>query len=57
MRRSTTCIPTNHKFYGYMDFFSWQNLHDVRAIFTIKPTARMSVAFGRSHVLGRRHSG
>jgi len=36
--------PTNHKFYGYMDFFSWQNLHDVRAIFTIKPTARLSLA-------------
>jgi len=36
--------PTNHKFYGYMDFFSWQNLHDVRAIFTIKPTTRLSLA-------------
>jgi hypothetical protein len=36
--------PTNHKFYGYMDFFSWQNLHDVRAIFSIKPTPRMSVS-------------
>jgi hypothetical protein len=37
-------FPTNHKFYGYMDFFSWQNLHDVRGIFTIKPTARLSLA-------------
>lgn len=37
-------FPTNHKFYGYMDFFSWQNIHDVRAIFTIKPTSRLSVA-------------
>jgi hypothetical protein len=36
--------PTNHKFYGYMDFLSWQNLHDVRAIFTIKPTPRLSLA-------------
>ena len=36
--------PTNHKFYGYMDFFSWQNLHDVRPIFTIKPTPRLSLA-------------
>ena len=36
--------PTNHKFYGYMDFFSWQNLHDVRGIFTIKPTTRLSLA-------------
>jgi hypothetical protein len=36
--------PTNHKFYGYMDFLSWQNLHDVRGIFTIKPTPRLSLA-------------
>jgi hypothetical protein len=36
--------PTNHKFYGYMDFLSWQNLHDVRAIFSIKPTPRLSVS-------------
>lgn len=36
--------PTNHKFYGYMDFFSWQNLHDVRAIFSIKPTPKLSLA-------------
>lgn len=36
--------PTNHKFYGYMDFLSWQNLHDVRASFTLKPHPRVSVA-------------
>jgi hypothetical protein len=36
--------PTNHKFYGYMDFFSWQNLHDVRAMISVKPTTRLSVA-------------
>ena len=36
--------PTNHKFYGYMDFFAWQNLHDVRAIFSIKPTPRLSLS-------------
>ena len=36
--------PTNHKFYGYMDFFSWQNLHDVRGIFTLKPTPQLSLA-------------
>jgi hypothetical protein len=22
-------FPTNHAFYGYMDFFSWQNIHEV----------------------------
>src|SRR6266550_9086963 len=37
-------FPTNHKFYGYMDFISLQNIHDLRGIFTIKPTPRMSVA-------------
>jgi hypothetical protein len=37
-------FPTNHKFYGYMDFVSLQNIHDVRAIFQLKPTPRMSVA-------------
>ena len=37
-------FPTNHKFYGYMDFASLQNLQDVRAILQLKPTPRMSVA-------------
>ena len=37
-------FPTNHKFYGYMDFFSLQNIHDVRAIFQIKPHPRLSLA-------------
>lgn len=36
--------PTNHKFYGYADFISLQNIHDLRAIFQIKPTPRLSVA-------------
>jgi hypothetical protein len=37
-------FPTNHKFYGYMDFFSLQNLHNVRGIFQLKPHPRVSVA-------------
>ena len=37
-------FPTNHKFYGYMDFVSLQNIHDVRAIFQIKPHPRMTLA-------------
>jgi hypothetical protein len=37
-------FPTNHKFYGFMDFFSLQNVHDVRAIFQLKPHARVSVS-------------
>lgn len=30
-------FPTNHKFYGYMDFVSWQNIHDLRATASLKP--------------------
>jgi len=37
-------FPTNHKFYGYMDFVSLQNIQDVRGIFQIRPTSRLSVA-------------
>jgi hypothetical protein len=37
-------FPTNHKFYGYMDFISLQNIHDVRGIFQIKPLPRLSLA-------------
>jgi len=37
-------FPTNHKFYGYMDFFSLQNIHDLRGIFQIKPHPRLSLA-------------
>jgi hypothetical protein len=36
--------PTNHKFYGYADFLSWQNLHDVRAIFQMRPHPQVSFA-------------
>ena len=36
--------PTNHKFYGYADYLSWQNLHDVRAIFQMKPLPQLSFA-------------
>lgn len=37
-------FPTNHKFYGYADYFSLQNLHDVRPMLTLKPTPRVSLA-------------
>lgn len=36
--------PTNHKFYGYMDLLSLQNLHTVRPILTAKPLPRLSLA-------------
>lgn len=38
-------FPTNHKFYGYMDFISLQNIHDVRPVITLKPHPRLSLAF------------
>jgi hypothetical protein len=36
--------PTNHKFYGYMDFIPLQNIHDVRAIFQLKPHKQVSLS-------------
>ncbi len=36
-------FPTNHKFYGYMDFFSWQNLHNVRLNAALKPAKGLSL--------------
>ena len=47
-------FPTNHLFYGYMDFSSLQNLHDFRLACTFKPTATSSVALeAHSHFLNR----
>ncbi len=33
-------FPTNHKFYGSMDLFSWRNIHDFGTTFAIKPTPK-----------------
>lgn len=30
-------FPTNHKFYGYMDAFSWQNIHNPAISFSVQP--------------------
>jgi hypothetical protein len=35
--------PTKHKFYGFMDFFAMQNLHDIRASASAKPLPRLNV--------------
>ena len=35
-------FPTNHKFYGQMDAFSWQNLHDLEV--SVKATPSKAVA-------------
>lgn len=37
-------FPTNHKFYGYMDLVPWQNLHNIRGIFQLKPHPRVTFA-------------
>ncbi len=45
--RTTTfqnLFPTNHKFYGYMDLFSWQNIHNPSITFRAKPHKTFSVA-------------
>lgn len=36
-------FPTNHKFYGFMDFFSWQNLHNARLSTSIKPAKGLTI--------------
>jgi hypothetical protein len=36
-------FPSNHKFYGYMDLFSWQNIHNPEVSFRVKPTKQTSI--------------
>ena len=36
-------FPTNHKFYGYMDFVSWQNLHNVRFTASARPVKGLTL--------------
>lgn len=36
-------FPTNHKFYGFADFASLQNLHNVRLQSSAKPAARLTI--------------
>ncbi len=36
-------FPTNHKFYGYMDVFSWQNLHNPAVSFSMMPIKTVKV--------------
>lgn len=37
-------FPSNHKFYGYMDFVSLQNIHDARFTASAKPLKNLTVA-------------
>ena len=36
-------FPTNHKFYGYMDFVSLQNIHEARASSSLRPLKQLTV--------------
>ena len=35
-------FPTNHRFYGYMDTFSWQNMHNPAISVKIAPTKKLT---------------
>lgn len=37
-------FPTNHKFYGFMDFVSWQNLHNARLNASVKPAKGLTLS-------------
>src|SRR5712692_5605222 len=36
-------FPTNHKFYGFMDLFSWQNLHNPELSLKAKPCKQVGL--------------
>ncbi len=36
-------FPTNHKFYGYMDVFSWQNMKELAAQLKLQPAKTVTV--------------
>ena len=36
--------PTNHPLYGFMDAFSWQNMHDVRLMLSANPLKKLRVS-------------
>ena len=38
-------FPSNHDKYGFMDEFSWRNIHDARAQFNIKPIKKLDLEF------------
>ena len=37
-------FPSNHKFYGYMDLVSLQNIHNIRLTSSLKPLPRLTLA-------------
>lgn len=43
VERFNNLFPTNHDKYGYIDFFSWRNMHDISANVSAKPTEGMKL--------------
>jgi hypothetical protein len=39
-------FPTNHKFYGIMDLFSWQNMQDVHVSVSVQPFKTLNAEVG-----------
>ena len=37
-------FPTNHPFYGYMDVFAWQNLHNPALKFSVDPLSNLRLS-------------
>jgi hypothetical protein len=37
-------FPTNHKFYGMMDFISLQNIHNVRLMSSVQPHKKLTIS-------------
>ena len=37
-------FPTNHLYYGYMDLFAWQNLHNPAAHFSVQPSKSLKAS-------------
>jgi len=37
-------FPTNHLYYGFMDLFAWQNLHNPSVRFSLEPTRTVKLA-------------
>jgi hypothetical protein len=38
-------FPTNHKYYGALDLFSWQNIHQPGLTLQVSPVKNLSVRF------------
>lgn len=36
-------FPTNHIFYGYMDVFAWQNIHNPALRFSVEPSSKVKL--------------